>query len=297
MEGVIFDIQRFSLHDGPGIRTTVFLKGCPLRCAWCCNPESVKYAPQLAFLDKNCNKCKDCISACNQHVFTFSNENLHVNYSNCNLCGACIEVCNCNALKLFGYKTNADAVINEVRKDISYYKNSGGGMTLSGGEPLAQLDFAIEILKGARNHDIHTCVETSGFINKKLILKSIELVDIYLFDFKISSAAGHQKYTHVNKRTILDNLDILIKSGCSVILRCPIIPGINDNNMNFNGIARLSKKYPELAGIEIMPYHNWGVDKYKQIGEKPPFETGPASKEDKQVWIKKIISLGGTNIY
>jgi pyruvate formate lyase activating enzyme len=297
MEGIVFDIQRFALHDGPGIRTTVFLKGCPLHCVWCCNPESVKSSPQLAFIEKNCSMCRNCITACKENVFSFCGENLKTDFSNCNLCGDCIEACDTGALKLFGYRLSADAVIAEVIKDISFYNNSGGGLTLSGGEPLAQPDFAIEILEGAKKYNIHTCVETSGFVNKNLILKTIPFIDMYLFDFKIASESMHQKYTSAGNRMILENLELLIKNGCSLILRCPIVPGINNDDMHFKSIAELSRKYPGLKGVELMPYHNWGIDKYKQIGVEPDFKSGSGTKEDKQVWIKKISSFGGKNIY
>jgi pyruvate formate lyase activating enzyme len=297
MEGIVFDIQRFALHDGPGIRTTVFLKGCPLRCVWCCNPESFKNSPQLAYIEKNCSMCKNCITACKENVFSICSDDLKIDFLNCNLCGDCIEACDAGALKYFGYTANADIVIAEVVKDISYYNNSGGGLTLSGGEPLSQIEFAIEILEGAGKHNIHTCIETSGFVNKNLIFKTIPLVDLYLFDFKMSSSAEHQKYTNVGNSMILENLDLLIINGCSVILRCPIIPGINDHDEHLKCIAELSMKYPELKGVELMPYHNWGMDKYKQIGVESVLITGSATKDDKRVWINKIKSFGGNNIY
>lgn len=221
--GIVLDIQRFSLHDGPGIRTTVFLKGCPLRCAWCHNPESWEREPQI----------------------------FHKADGTKRLCGRQMTVLQ---------------VMEEVCADHLYYETSGGGMTVSGGEPMAQLPFLKALLTQAREQGIPTCIETSGFAAPQSFREILPLTDLFLFDIKAVSPELHRKYTGGDNTGILENLDLLCHAGARVLLRCPIIPGINDTDEQIAGIAKLANSYSQIQGVQIMPYHDLGVEKWRELG-------------------------------
>lgn len=246
MNGTIFNIQKFCINDGPGIRTTVFLKGCPLRCAWCHNPESQSAEPEFMFYKDICTHCGKCagITAADRDF-----------------------LCPAGAKEICGKELSADEVIREVLKDKVFYDSSGGGLTLSGGEPLFQFDFAIELLKKAKENGIHTAVETCGFTNKPLD-GIIRCTDLWLYDIKVLNGALHQKYTGVSNEAILKNLDFLDGSDAKIILRCPIIPMINMTAEHFSGLAALSNSLKNVEAIHIEPYHPLGVSKSEQLGRK-----------------------------
>lgn len=295
MTGTIFDIQRFALHDGPGIRTVVFLKGCPLSCHWCFNPESISPKPQLAYDKNKCTQCLKCVEVCTTRVFTFVNNELRLDRDKCNLCGKCIEVCSSPALKIFGYTSRVDEIIDQVVKDKLYYEKSGGGMTLSGGEALMQPDFAVELMKAAKNHGIHTCLETTGFGSRVAYERMTPYVDIFLFDYKHSDTMLHKQYTGRTPEKMLSALEFLCKNGASLILRCPVIPGVNDSLKHFKAIVQLGEKYPEIEAVELMPYVSWGEHKYNLIGkEAPGFDPSPASEWQVDQWIEQLHDLGCT---
>lgn len=295
--GIIFDIQRFSLHDGPGIRTTVFLKGCPLRCAWCHNPESWKMMPQLQLRRDLCTYCETCVHACSRQAHNVSADRHNVNFETCTGCGHCISQCVSGALTLTGRNMDTDSVMAEVLADSVYYKNSGGGLTVSGGEPLLQFEFLCQLLKSAHDNRIHTCVETSGYADITKIETLCSLVDLFLFDIKLLDEAEHIRYTGVSNRQILQNLDFLCTHGQSVILRCPIIPGINDTDGHIVGIAALSQYYPQLTGVHILPYHNMGKDKWNRIGRPYSLERlENYSADEKQLLLQRFQRLGCQNV-
>lgn len=218
MEGIVFNIQRFCVDDGPGIRTTVFLKGCPLRCRWCHNPESHTLEPQ-PFGDEICGK-----------------------------------------------RMTAAQVMDEVKKDAVFYANSGGGLTLSGGEPLLQFEFAYAIVQQAKAAGLHTCVETSGFGKAEDIEKLAAVTDLFLFDWKLTDSALHKVYTGTDNRIILENLRRVDAVGSTIILRCPIIPGVNDTKEHFQGITSIANSLTNVLAIEIEPYHTLGITKYQKLG-------------------------------
>jgi glycyl-radical enzyme activating protein len=297
LKGYVFDIQKFALHDGPGIRTTVFLKGCELRCTWCCNPESQLLAPQLAFDAQKCTNCLDCVSSCKYGALTAKNSKLNVDFEKCVGCGKCVDECLPSALKVFGYETSATTVVDEVFKDFSYFETSGGGITLSGGDPVFQPEFAFEILKLAKSKGIHTCLETSGHCKPEIIQKLAGVTDLFLFDFKHYKKAEHEKYTNVSNEIILKNLDYLGTGKHSVILRCPIIPGVNDSLQHFETIVAISKKYDSIQAVEVMPFHDWGFHKYKLIGrERPKISSETISKETAAKWKEGLRKLGCSKI-
>jgi pyruvate formate lyase activating enzyme len=283
--GLVFDVHRFSLYDGPGIRTTVFLKGCPLHCDWCHNPESQTYKPQLSFNPDKCINCFDCVDACPNEVHRNVNGKHEVIWDSCQTSGECVKACSYGALKLIGSEYNIREIINEVLKDKNYYEKTGGGLTISGGEPLAQFEFTKALLEEAKKEGIHTCIDTCGLVSEEKFKAILPYTDLFLFDYKVSDEQDHKQYTGSGNRLILSNLDFLIRNGASVILRCPLVPGINDNTNHLKTISELAEKYPRLKGVEIMPYHSMGRDKAGYIGKEYKFKNLPdASEEQKTEW-------------
>ena len=292
-KAIVFDIQRASLHDGPGIRTTIFLKGCPLNCLWCHNPESVKSKRQLFFQFEKCTQCGGCAEVCPENVHRVTNDNHFIDFDKCTFCGKCVAVCNFSALRIIGREMTTDEVMPEILADIDFYRKSGGGMTLSGGEPLLQFAFSLEILKKCKELGIHTCVETSGEISVKKFGSILPYVDFLLFDYKVTGLKEHKKYTGVSNERILKNLDTAYHFGVPIVLRCPVIPGVNDTDLHFSGIAELDKKYPDLNGIELLPYHTMGNSKRTSIGDEETLTDLKTVPPDvAQQWIEKLRSLG-----
>jgi glycyl-radical enzyme activating protein len=290
---IVFDIQRASLHDGPGIRTTIFLKGCPLECLWCHNPEAVEPMRQLFFYFDKCTQCGDCVKVCEDGVHHLIDGKHIIDYDKCTFCGKCIEACNFNALKIIGAEMSVDDVMREIMADVDFYSNSGGGMTLSGGEPLAQFSFSMELLKRCREAGVNTCVETSGFISGTQFKKVLPLVDIFLFDYKVTGSDEHMKYTGVPNKSILENLDVAYQYGIPIILRCIVVPGINDTDLHFKGICALDAKYPDLKGIEILPYHTMGNSKRISIGKNETLtHLNTVLPEIAEKWIARLKEMG-----
>lgn len=284
MKGVIFDIQRMSLNDGPGIRTTVFLKGCPLDCAWCHNPESKLHDKQLFFYENKCIYCGKCTKICGNHKIL--NLVHSIDFNSCSSCGKC---CNCcDALEICGMDIDSDMVIDEILKDLVFYNNSAGGVTISGGEPLAQIEFTLDILKKAKTKHIHTCVETSGFSSFDNILKILPYVDLFLWDIKETDSHRHKEYTGVDNNVIMNNLKMLEKYKVDVILRCPIIPLYNDRLEHFKNIGLLAEKLKNVKGIDILPYHQFGKDKARSIGKSYSVISYVPGDSLVDEWVKEI---------
>ena len=266
----VFDLQRFALHDGPGIRTTIFLKGCPLNCIWCHNPESKKAKPQLGFLEKKCVYCGKCQQVCPKGVHNILENRHEISFSECALCGKCVDACLNKALKIFGRKMTSDELLKTVVKDRDFYQRSGGGLTVSGGEPMMQFEGLRELLKKAKEMGIHVCLDTSGQASQERYREIAEYVDLFLFDYKLTDPLEHKKYTGVDNRQILSNLDYLCTHGSNVFLRCPIIPGINNKESHYRAIAELSQKYDAIRQVNLMTYHDMAKGKAAQIGETYP---------------------------
>lgn len=280
MTGTIYNIQRFSLHDGPGIRTTVFFKGCPLGCVWCHNPESKEQKSEISFQSKKCIRCGYCVSAC-PHMCHALVDNKHIyNRTNCTRCGLCTQKCYAGALEMIGYSITADELVIQAAADRAFYEKSGGGLTLSGGEPMVQPEFTLEIVQKAKEAGLHVCVETCGFCGTEDMLRIAPFIDFLLFDYKITDSAQHQKYTGVTNELILQNLRALDDLGKKIILRCPMVPGINLNDGHIEGIITLVKNLKNVVEIDLEPYHPLGISKCEQIGKAPAFsESGFLSKE------------------
>jgi len=272
--GRIFNIQRFSLQDGPGIRTTVFLKGCSLRCLWCHNPEGLSPDPQPSFSPEKCIGCGDCVAACPNRVHRLepSGEGvIHVlDRRRCRWCGACAAACLSGAMEMVGRDLSVADVLREVLEDRAFYGPSGGGLTLSGGEPMLQFDFTAALLRAAKEHGLHCSLETSGFASRGRFEALLGLVDLFLYDYKETDPERHIEYTGVPSDLILENLRGLYSWGARIALRCPIVPGCNDREDHFAGIAALAREMPNLAGIELVPFHPLGRAKAERLGMASP---------------------------
>ena len=290
-QGTVFNIQKFSVNDGPGIRTTVFLKGCPLRCLWCHNPESKHTYPEIMYNEAKCASCGRCVTACETgaHIIN-KGSNLHIyDRSLCKGCGECAADCVFGAIEVAGKSMNADAVMEEVLRDKVFYDTSGGGMTLSGGEPMMQLEFTLELLTLAKENGLHTCMETCGYAKSDGYKKVAPLVDIFLFDYKVTDPELHKKYTGAENGLILENLAMLDSLGAKTVLRCPIIPGCNDTDEHFLGIAETANRLKNVIEINIEPYHPLGKGKSELLGvDYPLSDVGFPKDEAVAEWIRKI---------
>ncbi len=267
MTGNVFNIQRFSTSDGPGIRTTLFLKGCPLSCVWCHNPESKSAKSEIFFNSSACTLCRKCEDICRQHQHNFD-QNCHIYLrSNCTSCFECVSNCPAFALEICGNEMTSEDVVLEVLRDVDFYKESGGGVTLSGGEPLMQYDFSLEILKKLKESGIHTAIETSGYSNRDLS-EIAKFVDLWLFDIKLFPENEHLRYTGVSNKKIFENLSFLDNIGAKTILRCPIIPGINLTTEHFNKLSTLANSLENVIALQLEPYHPLGIEKASRLGKE-----------------------------
>ncbi|MCJ7701257.1 MAG: glycyl-radical enzyme activating protein [Anaerolineales bacterium] len=265
LSGTVFDIKRFSIHDGPGIRTTVFLKGCPLHCAWCHNPEGISLQPEIHFWAKRCIACHECLQACPNGALSWvAGQRVHQT-ALCQGCGFCAEACPAEATELVGTRMGVPDVLREIEKDLIIYDQSGGGATFSGGEPLLQIDFLEALLIACKDHDIHTVVDTSGHVRIEHLERIKPLVDIFLYDIKLMDPDRHFQYTGVPNRRILNNLMKLAKTGTRVIARVPIIPGINDDEVNIDQTGHFLASLTTIRQVNILPYHRSAADKYQRM--------------------------------
>ena len=309
MKGLITRIQRFSTTNGPGLRSTVFMKGCPLRCLWCHNPETQKMKRELLFYEAQCVKCGTCVRICPQGVHQLVNRTSEITETengkteaeaadsagkdvkhvlerrDCTMCGACVDHCPVEALEIAGIETDAEEVVQRLLRDRAFYKNSGGGITLSGGEPLFQLDFTVEILRRCKEEGLHTCLDTSGYIVNSFHhteedgvfcdsheimtwLVRNRLVDLFLFDLKETDEERHQAATGVSLSPILGNLSAIGDAGGCIRLRCPVIPGINDRASHMEKIAEIAGNVSGIMAVDLIPYHRLGLVKAEALEEE-----------------------------
>jgi pyruvate formate lyase activating enzyme len=266
-KGIVSDIKKFSIHDGPGIRTTVFLKGCPLSCWWCHNPESQAPEREMTFWANRCIQCRACLEVCAEGAISWAGEVMSTDREQCVLCGACVEACYAGAREIVGREMTVGQVMAEIERDIAFYDESGGGATFSGGEPLLQQDFLFALLQACKEKEIHTAVDTCGFVTWETLDSVREHVDLFLYDLKLMDDAKHQKFTGVSNELILKNLQMLSKRGHNIFLRVPIIPGINDDDENIHQTGAFAAALPHLNRVDILPYHHAAAEKYSRLNK------------------------------
>lgn len=294
--GTIFDIKRFAIHDGPGIRTTVFTKGCPLNCAWCHNPESIRSQPEISFLPDRCIGCGHCFEACTHGAHRMNGRQRVYDRDRCVVCGDCAAGCYAEALEVVGCEVTVGEVIDEVERDRPFYDTSGGGMTISGGEPTAQFEFTEALLTEAKARNLHTCLDTSGLVAWEQLAKLLPVVDLWLYDLKDTDAERHKRFTGVDNELILANLRRLDEAGARLVLRCPMIPGINTEDAHLVAIAELVRALGNVSGVDLMPYHRLGLSKNDRMGYDRPVVTAQTpDPQDVQAWLDRLTELGVTN--
>ena len=294
-EGIIFNIQRFTIHDGPGIRTELFLKGCPLRCDWCSNPEGLKANIQLGVYKTKCisfKKCGACVKACPEEgaLSFYRGKLISIDNNKCTNCFACYNACPSDAIKQWGKLMSVEECMKEIRKDIGYYERSGGGVTVSGGEPLIQSDFVVQLFKACKEEGIQTCLESTFHIDWEEIEKVLPYTDIIISDIKHMDTNIHKKYTGVDNNKITENLIRLSKEECPLILRIPIIPNVNDDMENIKATADFI--LDELGGrvrvLQLLSFMHLGEEKYKSLGIPYKMENIKINRKTFQKHINEI---------
>ncbi len=266
LTGKIFDIKRYAIHDGPGIRTTVFFKGCPLSCQWCHNPEGLWKAPKITYEFKRCISCGECIEACPEAAVSMTSEGIATDRNSCKGCGVCVGLCPAGARDLTEKTVTSGQLLEVIKKDTIFYDESEGGVTFSGGEPLLQADFLIEVLDECGRFEIHRTVDTSGYSDKVTLKAVAQRTDLFLFDMKLIDSKRHKQWTGASNKTILDNLIFLYDLGANITIRIPLIPGINDDHENMNQICGFLCALPGIRDVHILPYHDFQKSKYTKLG-------------------------------
>jgi pyruvate formate lyase activating enzyme len=284
LTGWIFDIKRFAVHDGPGIRTTVFFKGCGLRCAWCHNPEAISPRPELAVFPQKCIGCGMCLEVCPEDAHEVGDGAAGgrvFHRGRCRLCGACVEVCYAEALMMQGREIGVEEALAELRKDAAFYANStDGGVTLSGGEPLMQAAFALALLRGCKAEGFHTAVDTCGQVGWETIEEILPFVDLWLYDFKHPEPEEHRRLTGASNDRILANLRRLSEQGASIEIRMPIVPTVNDSRESIDLAAEFLAGLANAPAVRLLPYHRLGASKYERLDlEETMPEVEPPSPE------------------
>jgi pyruvate formate lyase activating enzyme len=294
---MVFDIKKFSLHDGPGIRTTVFLKGCPLNCVWCHNPESLSPNQQIVFHSDRCIQCGDCVAVCPNNAISINQQSIIKTTTGCDYCGKCVEVCPANAWQLIGRKSTSEQIMEEVLRDVPFFEESGGGVTISGGEPLMQIGFLKSLLASCKQHGLHTAVDTCGFVNYENFETVLPLVDLFLYDLKIINSDKHRKFTSVDNTLIKSNLRRLIEDGKIVNVRIPIIPGVNDDDENILETIQYLKEIEFISEIDILPYHNIAASKYDRLGKEYALGQLPPPTPEEMQEIKLKFKARGYSVH
>jgi pyruvate formate lyase activating enzyme len=291
-KGIVFDIKKFAVDDGPGIRTTVFLKGCPMRCWWCHNPEGQTLAPELMYRQTRCARCGECVKNCSHRALSLSARKLSINRKICNLCGECAKKCPSEALTIVGKETNMEEVMKEINKDSAFYEESGGGITISGGEPLLQIDFVDAILSECKMRNIHTAVDTCGYAPHKAVENVMNKVDLFLYDLKMMNDAKHRRCTGKSNKQILENFKTLAENGNHILVRFPVIPGLNDDEDNVQKTADFILSHG-VKRICLLPYHRSGIEKYRSLGRSYKLNSMKTPPQQKLNSIKRQFEVSG----
>ena len=292
MEGIIFNIQKFSIHDGPGIRTTVFFKGCPLRCEWCANPESQMIQPQVLYNEEKCMHCATCIHTCTKDAIKMIKGHIELDYKKCDGCMDCVKACPYKALTQEGEKKTVEEIVNTCMQDKDFYEESNGGVTLSGGEAMIQYDFMIALVKALKEKGLHVAIETTGVIDHERFKKAAPLFDLLLFDVKQADSLKHQKGTHMTNETIQKNFKWAIEQGIEVLPRVPVIPGFNETLQDAKEIAKCIKD-AGAKDVQLLPFHQFGEKKYKLLGKDYKLhEVKALHPEDLADYQKEFLNIG-----
>lgn len=293
MNAKITEIKRFAVHDGDGIRTTVFFKGCPLKCIWCHNPEGISFEPQLAYYENKCIRCGECVPLCANNAHYMENGNHIYDREKCVSCGKCAEGCLGNSLTFYGREMTVDELLPILLEDKEFYENSRGGITLSGGECLMHPDFCAELLKRLKENGVHTAVDTCGFVSRVAIDKVMPYTDIFLYDLKAYDEDVHIKCTGQSNKIILDNLKYIDSCGKQIEIRIPYVPKYNDEQIEKIGAFLSGLK--NIVKVRVLPYHNYAGSKYKALNmENTIPEALPTDEEIKLA--KEIIMAYGISV-
>lgn len=294
LTALVVNIQHFSTHDGPGIRSTVFLKGCSLACKWCCNPETMAPRAELAFNPERCigaGQCGHCLPTCPEGALTIMAGKIAIDLERCNGCGKCAEACPSQALKLFGRRMGVAEVLEAVTRDEIFYGESGGGLTLSGGECLLQPRFASALLAAARQRGLNTAIETAGNVPWSFMAMVLPYVDVMLHDFKLSDPAAHRTYTGADNRRILDNYRRAYDDFPDVrfVARIPLIRGVNDNEAHIRAVLEFIRPFPNVIELELLPFHDFGASKYALVGRRYEIEDGEPPTPETLEYLRSLI--------
>jgi pyruvate formate lyase activating enzyme len=294
--GFVFDIKRFSIHDGPGIRTTVFLKGCPLSCLWCHNPESQAQTPELILYPDRCIYCGACIIACQNDAISNQEGSIITDRSLCKVSGDCVEVCFSGAREIVGKDMSATDVILEVVKDRPFFDQSGGGVTFSGGEPFQQTDFLEECLRLSKGEGLHTVVDTCGYTSWESMSRMMDHIDLLLYDVKIIDNLHHLRNTGVDNKLIFDNLSAIIKAGKEVYIRYPVIPGLNDSMDSIKILGKLLENLKGIKRVDLLPYHGLSGVKYRRLDRPYQLEDVKTPSKERLQDIQNYLSNLGLEV-
>ncbi len=294
LKGLVFNIQRFSLDDGPGIRTTIFMKGCNLECIWCHNPESIASKPQVRTFPHKCIECGACLQQCPSQAHVFEEDKKLFLREQCSLCGSCRSFCPSGALDLCGEWMTVDAVLEKIQRDMPFYERSGGGITLSGGEPLLQKDFVRELLISCKKLGLHTAIDTAGHLNRDVFETVLPYTDLFLYDLKALSADLHKRITGRDNTRIKDNLQWLAQQSVPIWIRIPVIPQVNDSPEEMGRVASYLKDMGRIEKVELLPYHQLGEGKYESIGKEYRLSSATAPDAEQ---IDKIATLFNARLH
>jgi pyruvate formate lyase activating enzyme len=293
---MIFDIKKYAIHDGPGIRTTVFFKGCPLHCKWCHNPESIRTGPELGFRQSRCIGCGHCVEACSSDAISVVDGVITTDASKCTRCYKCVEACVPGAREAIGADRSISEIVDEIEKDVMFYDSSGGGVTISGGEPLMQPDLLCSLLEECRNRGVHTTVDTTCYAKLEVLQRVTPLVDLFLCDVKHMDSEIHRKITNVSNELILSNIRWLAESGAKIVIRMPFVPGYNDSDSNVEALGEFLASLGSILYVELLLYNSAGREKAKRLVKFVDIIRGEHADDESVLAATKILESYGLEV-